>query len=138
MNSRVLATASRYLLSVLLVLAVFLLVRGHNAPGGGFSGGLVAGAAFTLHAYAVSLERAKRALIAEPRSLLAAGLLVLLVALLLPAVQGVAPLTGLWAEVQLPGGTPLALGSPLLFDVGVFVTVLGVVTTITFAWEEQP
>lgn len=138
MKSPILETASRYLLSILLVFAVFLLLRGHNAPGGGFAGGLVAGAAFTLHAGAFDARRAQRALVLRPPSLLAGGLATMLAAALVPLLQGLAPMTGLWTTIPVPGSDPVHLGTPLLFDVGVFLTVLGTVTTITFAWEAQP
>ena len=65
---------------LLLLFAMFLLWRGHNEPGGGFVGGLVAAAAFSLYAIAYGVERARRALLVEPMTLLGAGLLVALVA----------------------------------------------------------
>ena len=52
MNSVILVTVSRLLTGLLLVFSVFLLLRGHNLPGGGFAGGLVAASAFVLHALA--------------------------------------------------------------------------------------
>lgn len=57
MNSVILATVSRLLTGVLLVFSVFLLLRGHNLPGGGFSGGLVAASAFVLFAFANGFPR---------------------------------------------------------------------------------
>ena len=48
MRGLILPTATTYLMPVLLVFSVFLLLRGHNEPGGGFSGALVAAAAFVL------------------------------------------------------------------------------------------
>ena len=52
MTSLILRTATRFMLPLLLLFSVFLLTRGHNQPGGGFSGGLVAAAAYTLYALA--------------------------------------------------------------------------------------
>ena len=49
MKSIILQTASKYLLPILLLFSVFLLLRGHYFPGGGFVGGLVASIAFVLH-----------------------------------------------------------------------------------------
>ena len=57
---------------LLLLFAVFLLLRGHNEPGGGFVGGLVAAAAFALYAIAYGVERARRALLVKPLTLLGA------------------------------------------------------------------
>ena len=60
MNSVILATVSRLLTGLLLVFSVFLLLRGHNLPGGGFSGGLVAASAFVLYAFASGFPAARR------------------------------------------------------------------------------
>ena len=59
---------------LLLLFAVFLLLRGHNEPGGGFVGGLVAAAAFALYVIAFGVERARRALLVQPMTLLGVGL----------------------------------------------------------------
>ena len=60
---------------LLLLFSVFLLLRGHNEPGGGFVGGLVAAAAFALYVIAFGVERARQALLVKPLTLLGAGLL---------------------------------------------------------------
>ena len=52
MTSLILRTATRFLMPLLLMFALFLFLRGHNAPGGGFVGGLVVAAAFVLYAIA--------------------------------------------------------------------------------------
>ncbi|HMN02746.1 MAG TPA: MnhB domain-containing protein, partial [Geobacter anodireducens] len=66
MQSLFLATAVRLLLPLLLLFSLFLLLRGHNEPGGGFVGGLVAAAAFALHALAHGVAAARRVLRVEP------------------------------------------------------------------------
>ena len=62
----ILSTATRYLLPLLLMFSIFLLLRGHNEPGGGFVGGLVAGAALALYAMALGLPSARQVLGIEP------------------------------------------------------------------------
>ena len=79
MTSPIFRTAARLLMPLLLLFAVFLLLRGHNEPGGGFVGGLVAAAAFALYVIAYGVERARRALLVKPLTLLGAGLLIALV-----------------------------------------------------------
>ena len=64
---------------LLLLFALFLLLRGHNAPGGGFVGGLVVAAAFVLHSIAFGIAASRRALLVDPSTLLSVGLLVALV-----------------------------------------------------------
>jgi len=74
--SLILSTATRLLLPLLLMFSIFLLLRGHNEPGGGFVGGLVAAAAFALHAIAYSVAATRRLLIIDPRALIGTGLLI--------------------------------------------------------------
>ena len=81
---------------LLLLFSVFLLLRGHNEPGGGFVGGLVAAAAFALYAIAFGVRRARQALLVKPMTLLGAGLLIALFSGL-PAVLRRQPfLTAVW------------------------------------------
>ena len=56
MNTIILKTASNYLLPLLLLFSIFMLLRGHYLPGGGFVGGLIAAIAFVLHAFANGLN----------------------------------------------------------------------------------
>lgn len=131
MNSLILRTATRYLMPLLLLYAVFLLLRGHNAPGGGFVAGLVVAAAFSLYALAFGVAAARAALLVETRVLLGAGLLVALVSGLPAVLRGQPFLTAQWIDVG------MAVGTPLLFDVGVFMVVIGVVLTMTFNLAEE-
>ncbi len=135
MRSVILRTAARHLLALMVLFSLFLLVRGHHAPGGGFAGGLVAGTAYGLYAYAYDGPSARELLHVDPRSLVGTGFLIVLLAAVLPLASGHALLTGLWVEVPLgPLGSP-AVGTPLLFDVGVYLTVLGMSTSVLLAWE---
>lgn len=135
MRSVVLGTAARFLLPLLLIFSVYLLVRGHNDPGGGFVGGLAAAAAFALYALAHGPDAARRALPATPLRFIAVGLLTALVSGLLPLLSGRAFMQGVWSAVALPAvGEP---GTPLLFDIGVYCVVVGVVLTIVFTLLED-
>ena len=131
MNSLILRTTTRFLLPLLLLFSVFLLLRGHNQPGGGFVGGLVAAAAFVLYAIAFGVRRAREALRVRPLTLLGTGLLVALVSGVPAVVRGQPFLTAAW----IPG--PLPLGTPALFDVGVFLVVAGVVLMMIFSLAEE-
>ena len=129
MTSSILQTATRVLLPLLLLFALFLLLRGHNAPGGGFVAGLVVAAAFVLHAMAFGSAATRRALVVSPPLLLPVGLLVALISGLPGVVLGSPFMTGVWTTVGAGPGA-VALGTPLLFDIGVFLAVIGVVLTI--------
>lgn len=135
MISLILSTATRYLLPLLLLFSVFVLLRGHNEPGGGFVGGLVAAAALALYAIAYGVAAARQMLRIDPRALIGVGLLIAIGSGLLSAARGLPFLTGLWVERELP--LLGKVGTPLLFDVGVFLVVIGVVLTIIFALSEE-
>jgi multicomponent Na+:H+ antiporter subunit A len=129
--SPIFRTAARLLMPLLLMFAVFLLLRGHNQPGGGFVGGLVAAAAFALYAIAFGVNRARQALLVRPSTLLGAGLLIALLSGMPAVLRGQPFLTALWA----PGR--LALGTPVIFDLGVCLVVSGVVLMMIFSLAEE-
>jgi multicomponent Na+:H+ antiporter subunit B len=134
-DSIILRTTSRIIMAVLLVFSVFLLIRGHNLPGGGFSGGLVASAAFAVHGLAFGVPSARRLLHWDPRSILAGGLVIALVSGLLALPEHLPFLTGLWDKTPLP--VLGKVGTPLLFDAGVYFVVLGVVLLLVFTLAEE-
>ncbi len=135
MNSIILATVSRLVTGLLLVFSVFLLIRGHNLPGGGFAGGLVAACAFILHALAAGFPAARRMLWIDPRTLMAVGLLVALGSGLAGMVGGWPFLTGLWDKTPLP--VVGKIGTPFIFDCGVYLVVLGIACLIVFSLGED-
>ena len=135
MNSLILSTASRLLLPLLLLFSLFLLVRGHNHPGGGFVGGLVAAAAFVLHALAQGVNEGKQALGLPPQVLVAWGLSISLIAGSISLVSGLPFLTGLWIDYPVPAIG--SLGTPLLFDTGVYLVVTGMVLLVVFSLMEE-
>lgn len=138
MNSVILKTATEILHPLLLVFSVFLLFRGHDEPGGGFTGGLVAAAAIILHAVAHGLRTAQATLRIEPRALMSAGLLVAAASGLVgTAVADAAFLTGRWYKLSLAWFGEVELGTPLLFDVGVYLVVVGFTVMVVFALKEE-
>lgn len=125
-GSPILRTSARLLLPLFLVMSVFLLLRGHHLPGGGFAGGLVAAAGIAFAGFVHGRPALPSLLGLDHRSLLGAGLLVALVSALLPVAGGHDFFTGLWAEIHLLPRAPVKLGTPLLFDIGVYLLVIGV------------
>jgi multicomponent Na+:H+ antiporter subunit B len=132
MNSIILTTAARLVTAMMLLFSIYLLLRGHNEPGGGFVGGLVAASALFVHAIANGVAVTRRALRVDPRAIAVVGVAVAIVAGLVAAAFGRPFLTGAWI---FPAGLPL--GTPLLFDVGVYLVVVGAVSTLVFALEED-
>jgi multicomponent Na+:H+ antiporter subunit B len=134
-TSSILQTAVRVLMPLLLLFALFLLFRGHNQPGGGFVAGLVVASSFILYAIAFGVEAGRRALLVDPSTLLGSGLLVAVGSGIPGWFSGRAFMSAVWTQLRL--GTAVAdLGTPLLFDAGVFLAVIGVVLTIVFTLAE--
>ena len=134
MNSLILSTATRILMPLILLLSVFVFLRGHNAPGGGFIGGLLAATAFALVEKAEGLAAARRALRFRPESIAAVGLGCALVSGLWGGIEYGHFLKGVWPRLYEATGLPV--GSIPLFDLGVYLVVLGTVCAILFILEE--
>ena len=134
-QSLILSTATRYLLPLLLLFSIFLLLRGHYEPGGGFVGGLVASAAFALNAIAFGVPRTREVLRLDPRTLIGAGLLVSTLSGFFAWIFGYPYLTAFWLKQPWP--VLGKVGTPLLFDIGVYFVVLGVVLKIIFVLAEE-
>ena len=135
MTSLILSTATRYILPLMLLFSIYLLLRGHNEPGGGFVGGLVAASSFALYALAYNVDQARAALRIDPRKLIGVGLLIIIVSGILSLLSGLPFMTGLWLNEPLP--VLGKVGTPVLFDSGVYLTVIGVTLTIIFSLAES-
>lgn len=134
MNSLILSTALRLLVPLFLIFAVFLLFQGHNAPGGGFIAGLLTSTIFILHAMNFGVKHTIKKYRLRPLFLIALGLLLAVGAGLIPLIIGEPFLHGLWTNIDLPIiGKP---GTPILFDIGVYLTVTGIMLKIIFSlWK---
>ena len=140
MNSVILHAATRYLVAVLLVFSVYMLLRGHNEPGGGFIGGLIGATGFVLYALGCGTLEAREALRVRPQSIAMAGLGVALLAGLVAGLRGQAFFTGQWLFIGANEGLGekgLPISTVLMFDVGVYLVVLGAILTLVFAMEEE-
>jgi multicomponent Na+:H+ antiporter subunit B len=137
MNSLILRTATRLLFTVLLLFSIFILLRGHNEPGGGFIAGLVTGGAFVLYAMAYDVGAARHALRIDPLALIGVGLLLAIGAGILPVFLGEPFLTGKWISLDWFEGDAVKIGTPVIFDIGVYLVVIGTTLTIIFALAEE-
>jgi len=135
-TSVIVKAASQLLLPLLLLLSVFLLLRGHHEPGGGFIGGLVAASAIALHLFATDMRSARGVLRVDPRSLMGAGLLVALLSAFIGPMTGGPLFVGRWIDITVPVFGELHLGTPLLFDFGVYLVVIGAVLTFVLTLAE--
>lgn len=137
MSSLILRTAARYTFPLLLVVSIYLLLRGHNEPGGGFVGGLAAASGYILYALAYDAAAARRLLRVDGRLLVSAGLLLAASSTLPALFVGKPWMTSLWGTLRLPAMPPIKLGTPLLFDLGVYLVVLGVTVTFIFSLQDE-
>lgn len=136
MRSLILTTATRYLLPLMLLFSLFILLRGHHHPGGGFIGGLVASTAFALYGFAYGITSARRMLRVEPLQLIGVGLLiVLLSSLMAPLFTGDPYLTAVWGGREFPAIGKI--GTPLFFEIAIYLIVIGVTLLIILSLAED-
>jgi multicomponent Na+:H+ antiporter subunit A len=130
--------AVRLVFTAVMVGSIYLLFAGHNQPGGGFVGGIVAGAAVALRYVAGGIDDVRSLSRAHPWTVLGAGLLLSAVTVLVPVVLGGAPLEGARWETDLPLLGHVKVTSALSFDVGVYLLVLGLVLMVFESFGDDP
>ena len=135
----ILNTAARFLMPLQLLFSVFLLLRGHDEPGGGFIAGLVAGA-FTLYLFAFGVSATKEVLrMVDPRDLIGIGLLLGMISVVPAWFMGQPFLTAQWWTIPI---IDFKASTPLIFDIGVYFAVLcsvtGMVMTLMEVDKDEP
>ena len=136
MNTLIFRTIAPLLTGLMILFSVFVLLRGHNEPGGGFIGGLIAASAFAIHGIAFGVSAVRRAIRFHPMAIAGFGLMVGVLSGLPSFFFDVPFFTGLWVFPTVLGET-LALSTPMVFDIGVYFVVVGSITSIALALEER-
>ncbi|WP_413586065.1 hydrogen gas-evolving membrane-bound hydrogenase subunit E [Bdellovibrio sp. HCB274] len=127
-HSVIVDRATQIFIVLFSLTSLYILFRGHNAPGGGFVGGLIYGIAVGFYALVFGEEKAMKFLSGSTVRWLYVGLTLCLISgLLSTTLNGSPPFTSFWLAA-LP-----SIGTPLLFDVGVYLVIVGVITTIAFS-----
>lgn len=137
MNSVILQIAAKYLKWLLIVFAVLALFRGHNYPGGGFIGGLMAGLAIVYRGFAFNAFQVKEELADRPERYVALGLLAIILSFVPSLLKGKTLMTGIWLNIPVPVAGEIKLGTPLLFDTGIFLAVIGVTLLFVFSLTQK-
>jgi multicomponent Na+:H+ antiporter subunit B len=134
-DSLMLRMAMSVLLPLALVLSIFLLLQGYQAPGGGMVGGLLASAAIVLHIIVVGPAQTRRILPLNYRGIAALGLLLVFAEGSLGALAGLPFLSGLWMTGIVPGIGEL--GTPILLNVVLYVVLVGLTTQTALLLAEE-
>lgn len=136
MNTIIFRTIAPILTAIMLVFSVFVLLRGHNEPGGGFIGGLIAASAVAIYGIAAGVKEVRAAMKIDPLSIAGFGVFIAGFAGLLSLGYDVPFLTGLWTNFDI-GETSVDLSTPMVFDIGVYFAVVGTISAIALALEEN-
>jgi multicomponent Na+:H+ antiporter subunit B len=131
MNSLILRTLAPFVTLLMIAFSIFITLRGHNAPGGGFIGGLLAASGIALYAIAFGVEPTRRVMRIHPLTIAAVGLIIAAVSGLVSALYGVPYMTGIWFKLGID------LSTVMSFDIGVYMVVVGAFSSILLALEER-
>jgi multicomponent Na+:H+ antiporter subunit B len=136
MRTLIFRTIAPGLTSLMLLFSVFVLLRGHNDPGGGFIGGLIAVAAVAIYGIAFGVPVARRALYFQPLAISGAGLLLSAASGLVSLAYDAPFLTGVWTSVHL-FGAEVDVSTVMAFDIGVYLVVLGSLSSVALSLEDR-
>lgn len=136
MNTLIYRTIAPVITALMLLFSVFVLLRGHNEPGGGFIGGLIAASAFAVFGIAFGVASVRRAIVFHPLSIAGFGLLVATLSGIVSVFSSVPFMTGLWIFPSLVG-VEVPLATVISFDIGVYLVVVGGFTSIASALAES-
>jgi multicomponent Na+:H+ antiporter subunit A len=128
----------RLIFPALVLGSIYLLLAGHNQPGGGFVGGIVAGAAVALRYVAGGVDEVRSLTRARPWTVLGIGLLLAALTAMAPVVVGDAILRSYEADIELPVLGHVKLSTALVFDTGVYLVVFGLVLMVFESFGDDP
>lgn len=134
MNTVIFRTVAPAIAALMLVFSVFVLLRGHNEPGGGFIGGLIGASGLAVYGIGCGIDQLRKGLVVNPITFAGFGVVIAALSGLVSLIPQVPFLTGLWWIFEIDG-VEVALSTPLIFDIGVYAAVLGTMTTIILAIE---
>ncbi|WP_298818622.1 Na(+)/H(+) antiporter subunit B [uncultured Roseibium sp.] len=136
MRTIIFRTIAPYLAALMVLFSIFVLLRGHNEPGGGFIGGLIAASALAIYGIACGVASVRRAIVFHPMGVAGFGLFIGALAGTLSFFKNQAFMTSQWLIFDL-FGVEIPLSTPLVFDIGVYLVVVGAIGSIALALEER-
>ncbi|PZQ89580.1 MAG: Na+/H+ antiporter subunit A [Leifsonia xyli] len=120
----------RILFHTIIVVSLYVLLAGHNLPGGGFAGGLIAGMALVMRYVAGGRHELGAAAPTDAGTLLGVGMTIAVGCAIVPMFFGQAPLTSSFWEAELPILGHVELVTSTIFDIGVYLVVIGLVLDV--------
>lgn len=137
-RSPIVDTVAQLIFHSAILLSLYLLFAGHNQPGGGFEGGLVAAAAVAVHYVAGGIDDVRSLSRLRPWTVLGSGLVLAIVTAVAPLLGGGAVLeSGYLLDADLPVLGHVKLSSTLVFDAGVYAVVVGLMLMVFEAVGEE-
>jgi len=136
MNTVIFRTAAPLIVATMLVFSLYVCLRGHNEPGGGFIGGLIAAASIAVFGMASGVPAVRRALRVDPLAIAGFGVVLAACSGLLSLFTENPFMTSIWLYLDL-GETVVPLSTPMFFDLGVYCVVFGTISSIALALESD-
>lgn len=137
MNSVILQIASKYVRWLMVIFSIIILLRGHNYPGGGFIGGLLAGLSIAYKGFAFTPELVKENIRIKPEGFIGLGLCFVFFSIWPGVIFGTDLMEGVWVTILFPFSESIKVGTPFLFDIGVFFVVIGVTLLFLFSLTHE-
>lgn len=132
-----LQTAAKILVFIIMTFSIYVLFAGHHNPGGGFIGGLITASALVLLYIAFDLQTVRDIMPVDYNKLAATGVIVAVLTGILSLLFDVPFLTQTYTYVHLPFLGETELASAFIFDLGVYMTVVGTTMTIITSISED-
>ncbi|MEL7238440.1 MAG: hydrogen gas-evolving membrane-bound hydrogenase subunit E, partial [Planctomycetota bacterium] len=133
----ILQSAVRLLLPLAIMFSAYLFFKGHQTPGGGFVGGLATAVALVIYRQCFGCDALYRLLPVKERVLIGIGLSLATLTAVAPLVFGLPMLTSTHGYLPLPGASPYHWASVLVFDLGVYLVVVGSVVGMIDALAKE-
>ncbi len=133
----ILQTAAKVLVFIIMIYSIYILFAGHNNPGGGFIGGLITASALMLLYLAFDVETVREIVPVDFKIVGAVGVMLALLTGFGAVLFGAPFLTQVYRYVTLPLLGKTGLGTAFVFDLGVYLAVIGTTVTIIRSISED-
>jgi multicomponent Na+:H+ antiporter subunit A len=129
-RSIILEVIVRILFHTIIIVSLYVLLAGHNLPGGGFAGGLIAGMALVMRYVAGGRYELGAAAPTDAGRLLGVGMTLAVSCAVVPLIVGAPPLKSAYLEANLDWIGHIEFVTPTIFDIGVYLVVIGLVLDV--------